>query len=269
MKRQPRLKLPRLTDAQYSYAQELTAKSGIPINVCPTCGSKQDSDGIREYGTFKYLGQEWPCDCDTQIQLRKHYLLANIPDQFQRLDWNDFQGSEEVKTAVNIFLYKWPSFKVNGMGLEFSSPNLGVGKTFAATHVAKELVKLGESVFFTPFSEVVSALVSPDEKEIAMRMKDTTVLVLDEVIPAITDAQHGLFSEIFEQIIRHRTNFNRVTIMTTNMTPKDLHREYPRTYSLLEAKQDRIEMTGKDARKSWIAMDNWEIALNGEVRPIT
>lgn len=170
-----------------------------------------------------------------------------------------------------MFLDKWQSFKLHGMGLEFSSPNLGVGKTFAATHVGKELIKRSEKVMFMPFLEIIGLLGrEADFRTTAEdRLRDTTVLILDEVVPPISVAQGNFFSTKFEELIRHRTNFNRVTIMTTNLTPDRLHEHYPRTYSLLEAKQLRIEMGGKDARQDYIGMENIELVANGEVRPIT
>lgn len=249
--------------------------SGIPIKQCPTCLATEVevADGVHgwENGTYRYRGEKHRCDCQTQMDLRIHYFLANIGDQYQRLDWNTFHGSEDVKDAVSLFLSKWDRFKQNGMGLEFSSANLGVGKTFAATHVGKELVKRGEAVLFMPFLEVISLLGRDQEyrNQQEDRLRDTTVLILDEVVPAWTDAQHNLFSGKFEELIRHRTNFNRVTIMTTNLSPSKLHDEYPRTYSLLEAKQIRVEMRGEDARQTFIAQENIELIANDEVRPIT
>lgn len=273
--KQKRLRLPRLTNEQYDQAAAMARKSGIPLSQCPTCLATEIEVDEGTYGwengTYRYKGEEHECDCDTQMQLRKHYLLANIGDQYQRLNWDDFNGSDAVKDAVAIYLDKWDKAKLNGMGMEFSSPNLGVGKTFAATHVGKELVKRGEAVFFLPFLEVIG-LLSQDKAvktSTEQRLRDTTVLILDEVVPAVSVAQHALFSRQFEELIRHRTNFNRVTVMTTNLKPQELHEEYPRTYSLLEAKQIRVEMSGGDARQTFIAQQNLELMANDEVRPIT
>jgi DNA replication protein DnaC len=247
--------------------------SGVPLGTCPTCGSsvREIADGVygRENGTYRYRGQEFDCDCDTQVALRKHYLLAGIGDQYQRLDWNDFQGDSKVLDDVATFLDKWDSFKVNGMGVEFSSTHQGVGKTFGATHIAKELIKRGESVFFKPFLEIISLYDSPDKDELEYRLRTITVLILDEVVPPRTEAQGGLFSSKFEELIRHRTNFNLVTIMTTNLPPEKLNYHYPRTYSLLQAKQLRIEMVGDDVRQGRIANENLELVMNSEVRPLT
>jgi DNA replication protein DnaC len=270
-----RKSLPRLTNAEFDTVAKFARNSGIGINQCPTCLAKEIEveEGVYgwEYGTYRYRGEEYPCDCDTQMILRRHYLLAGIGDQYQRLDWSDFRGTPEVRDAVALFLEKWDRFRINGMGLEFSSPNLGVGKTFAATHVGKELIKKGVKVMFMPFLEVIGLLSRDAEYRTAQenRLRDSTVLILDEVVPPISTAQGHLFSTKFEELIRHRTNFNRVTIMTTNLTPNKLHEHYPRTYSLLEAKQIRVELGGKDARQDFIGMENIELVANDEVRPIT
>jgi DNA replication protein DnaC len=267
--------LPRLNNAEYDAVVKLARNSGIPLGQCPTCLSREIEvePGVhgRENGTYQFRGTVFECDCDIQMLLRRHYLLAGIGEQYQRLDWEDFRGTPAVREAVGMFLDKWQNFKLHGMGLEFSSPNLGVGKTFAATHVGKELIKRGEKVIFMPFLEIIGLLGRDVDFRTAQedRLRDSAVLILDEVVPPYTQAQGNLFSAKFEELIRYRTNFNRVTIMTTNLTPNKLHEHYPRTYSLLEAKQIRIEMGGKDARQDFIGMENIELVANGEVRPIT
>lgn len=265
--------LPRLTNEQNDRIVAMARESGVPVTQCPTCLSSRLDVDEGNYGwvngTYRLDGVEHPCDCETQMILREHYYAANIGDQYQRLNWDDYYGSPEAKENVAIYLSKWESAKINGMGLEFAGPNLGVGKTFAATHIGKELVKRGESVFFIPFLEVVRLFEEEDRANKEARLKNTTVLILDEVIPASTAAMRNLFSSKFEELVRHRTNFNKPTIMTTNLTQDMLHEEYPRSYSLLAAKQIRTEMNGVDARKGDRAMRNIELFLNDEIEPIT
>jgi DNA replication protein DnaC len=267
------VKMRRLTNAEFERAEALARAAGVPLNHCPTCLAKpiEIAPDVWVFinGQYKLYGETYDCDCDTQIALRKHYLLANIGDQYQRLNWADYKGQQDVRDLVESYLEKWPSFKQNGMGLEFNSSKLGVGKTFAATYVGKELIKRGELVYFMPFLEVISLYESADREELEHKLRDTTVLILDEVRPPYTDAQKSLFSTKFEELIRHRTNFNRITVMTTNLPPDKLHDTYPRTYSLLEAKQVRVEMDGTDARQGFIASENLELAWNGEIKPIT
>ncbi len=268
-------RFPRLTNEQYDYVAKVCRNSGIPINQCPTCLAKEIEveDGVYGFqnGTYKYRGETFDCDCQRQMDLRVHYILANIPDQYQRLNWDDFRGNAELRGFVKKYLDTWPSYKVNGMGVELSSPNLGTGKTFAATYIGKELVKRGEVVYFMSFPDYIG-LLNQDQHERAAReerLRESTILIFDEVISAISDAQGAFFSMRFEELIRYRTNFNRITLMTTNLTPDELREEYPRSYSLLEAKQKRIILDGNDARQDFIKIENLELAENGEVRPIT
>lgn len=269
------LSMRRLSNSEFEEVERLASLSGIPLDQCPTCLAEpiEVAPGVYgfENGTYHYRAEEYDCDCQTQMMLRKHYLVANIGDQYMRLDWNDYDGDQDVTDNVALFLERWPNFKLHGMGLEFASPNLGVGKTFAATYVGKELIKLGVNVYFKPFLEIISLYdKDPDHRhQEERRLRDTTVLILDEVVPPISTAQSHLFAGKFEELIRHRQNFNRVTIMTTNLTPEKLRDTYQRTYSLLEAKQMRIEMHGQDARMGKIAWENIELVANGEVRPIT
>lgn len=245
------------------------------MDKCPTCGSlpDKDLDGVelgRVNGTYKYLGKEYDCDCETQIILRKHYLIAEIPDEYQRLDWETFRA-KDVATTVDNYIFNWPNMKSNGLGVELSSVGLGTGKTFTATHIGKELIKLGETVFFCSFRDAINLIIEDvvERKNLEDKLKNSTVLILDEVCPAISSSQWGYFSNRLEDIIRYRTNWNKITIMTTNMTQDELREGYPRTYSLLEAKQWRIELSGEDARMTGMNIENSNLALNGEVRPIT
>lgn len=267
------LRLRGLNDREFEEAARM-ARVSTPPDQCPTCGAREteipDSGGVKQFvnGTYKLHGVVYPCDCQAQIALRARYLLAGIGEQYMRLDWNDFDGSEEARKMVATYLDNWENFKRHGWGLEFGGP-LGVGKTFAATHIGKELVKLRQRVYFLRFSKMISTYDSPDGDEIERRIRETNYVILDELVPPISDAQHSLFSVKLETMIRHRTDHNLPTIITTNLTQKELSGYYPRTYSLLAAKQDRIEMTGDDQRRARISFENRELIENGEVRPIS
>lgn len=226
-------------------------------------GAKQ-----RTPGSYRYMGKDYICDCDAQIALRARYLVANIGEQYQRLDWDEWDGCTETKEVVDIYLKGWEKFFKQGIGIEFHSTALGTGKTFAATHIGKELIKYGQSVYFIPFIEMVAAFDREDGDYIANRIRESGFVILDEVIPPITDAQRSFFATQLEALVRHRTNNNLPTIMTTNMDQETLSAAYPRTYSLLSAKQIRQEVNGTDRRQS-IGVKEMEIVANGETRPIT
>lgn len=264
------MKLQLLNDAEFAEAKARGELSGIGFERCPTCGSLRDEDGRWGNGVYRFQGREVSCDCSEQYLLRSHYLLANIPDQYIRLDWKrDFNGSDEIKSNIEFFIDKWSGFKINGMGVELAGKALGTGKTFAATTIGKELVKRGEKVFFLPFNQMLTAMRHNDEK-ILQKLDTFNVLILDEVQPPPDQpVLRNIFQDRFESIIRNRTNYNGVTIITTNMTQDEWEEHYPRIYSLYLPKRQLIEMKGQDARQSQIVKENLELIANEEVRPIS
>jgi len=263
-----KLKLPHLTSSQFAEIEQRARLSGIHPDTCPTCGSVADEWGERENGVFTFNDVTQKCDCQDQIMLRKHYLLANIPDQYMRLDWErDYKGDANAKIAVDSFLSNWPQYKLYGMGLELGGP-LGVGKTFAATTIARELVKRGEDVFFLPFNQMLYAI-RHDERAVLARMNESNVLVLDEIQAPPNDSLRNVMENHFESVVRNRTNYNGVTILTTNLSEKDMQVHYSRSYSLLAAKEVRVEISGDDVRKRAIGQENLARLLSGQQAPIS
>lgn len=266
------LKLRDLSDKEYDQADELAQQvKGKGLDYCPTCEKKFDlNDETLQEVRRQYRFREelcW-CDCQMQIALFARYLLAGIPEQYMRLDWEDYEGSVEARNFVDSYLHKWKGFRKHGYGAEFGGPKLGIGKTFAATHIGKEMVKRRQKVYFIPFVEMVSAFERSDSEEVEQRIRMTPYVILDDIMPPKSAKQENFYHTRFEAIIRHRTNYNLPTIITTNLTTDQLEEYYPRTYSLLAAKQKRIDMNGQDFR-GIMGLENMELAENDETRPIT
>lgn len=263
-----------MTNHQFDEVEKLIKASPTKSGECPTCGAKakEVAPGITEWGdsTYYYLGENHPCNCEEQEALFRHYLLARIPQEYMNLDIEDYYGDEAALQSVQDYLEKWKNFRKHGMGMGFYSRNQGTGKTFLACYLARELVKKGESVYYVYFRNVVNTyeLSHDARKEEEDRLRDCTVLILDEIAKPVSESQRVLFAERFEELIRHRSNYSKVTILTTNLTPKELEDIYPRTYSLLAAKEKSIKVEGNDVRKEGIFNVNKELAENGEVRPI-
>lgn len=259
-----------LTDEEYDEADFLARIKTKGLSFCPTCERRypaqiDEEDKPRMY----YYDEEWhECNCQEQIALFARYHLAHIPEQYMRLDWEDYQGSLEAREFVDKYLQSWKNYRKNGFGVEFGGPKLGIGKTFAATHIGKELVKKRQKVYFVQFVEMASAFERSDAEIIENKIRMTPYVILDDIMPPTSDRQAMFYHTRFEAIIRHRTNYNLPTLITTNLTTDQLEEYYPRTYSLLAAKQKRIDMDGKDFR-SFMGLYNEELVANGESRPIT
>ncbi len=253
---------------------ETLLQSRSTTHKCPTCGNEQAelAPGIYDWepSTYRYGETDVPCDCEDQIALFRHYVLARIPEEYMRLDETDYYGDAQALADTIVYLENWDGYKQHGMGCNFHSKKQGTGKTFLATLIGRELIKQREKVFFINFFDMVSTYQMPyeDRKQAIERLRNVTVLILDEVGKSVSSAQRDFIEGEFEALIRYRSNYTRVTIITSNIEPDELDKEYPRVYSLLSAKQKTMKVNGGDARRVGILDKNEELALNGETRSI-
>ncbi|MDA4131521.1 MAG: ATP-binding protein [Thaumarchaeota archaeon] len=268
------LSLRRISNRQFDEIDSLIRKSSVRVGECPTCEAK--AEHVAEAliwptdRTYFYDDKNNPCNCQEQETLFRHYLLARIPQEYMRLGVDTYWGDPEAMAAALAYVENWPKLRKYGLGIGFYSETQGTGKTFLAMMIARELVKQGESVhciFFRRMVEIYDMDVKARREE-EERIRDCTVLVLDEVARPVSEAQRALFAEKFEELIRHRSNYNKVTLLTTNLEPDELDTIYPRTYSLLAAKEESVHVNGSDVRKENLNDINKELALNDEIRPI-
>lgn len=267
-----------MSNQQYDEVEEIARQKSINLGVCPTCGSRREevepNSGVYVWpdSTYKLDGESFPCHCEDQVNLQRHYLLANLPRDYWTLSVEDFFGDKAALAKVLEYLDKWENMFRHGIGMQFYSPTMGTGKTMLSTIIAKDLIKRGESVYFIPFRDTVRVYEMPYEerKEMVARLRQTPVLVLDEVGLTLSDAQRAFFGTELEDLIRFRTSGNSVTIVTTNLTPEELDKQYPRTFSLLAATTQLVSVSGEDQRRAGeIDFFNMELALNGEAKPIS
>ena len=233
---------------------------------CPVC---------RGTGQYKFKGEVRECPTDEfgthpMLQLFKHYCLANIPLEYQVLNWCDYPFAEH-QDRIERYIENFETARMSGFGWEIMGKKLGVGKTMTAAHIAKKLALRGYSVWFAQFMEVKSLYelenrVERDWKK--SKLLNSEFLVLDDIIEPRSDRMRAFFEDQLEEIIRHRTSRNLPTATTTNMNEADLRRQFPRIHSLLSAKQFRVELSGDDYRVER-GLENEEMVLSGEVRPLT
>jgi hypothetical protein len=169
--------LKRLNDAQLAIAESHPdwRKYG---GKCPTC---------EDTGSFVYGGNTYPCPDDdyghTRTRLFAQYLAANIPEQYQVLQWSEYPHWE-VREAVDAYLENFESFYHHGMGMEFLSRAQAVGKTWAATHILREVVKRSYKGWFVDFAQMKGYAELEDREERIWKtrmVRETPVLVIDDV----------------------------------------------------------------------------------------
>jgi len=233
-------------------------------SVCPTCG------GAKKYN-LDFVTHE--CDCEIQKLLQRHYFAANIGREYHDICLKDFDGpdSDQVVSQTQAYIDNFQDNFHYGLGLTFSG-KVGTGKTFAATCVGKELIKLGQDIYFVGFEDLINiwgrSWHDDDAKKILeKRLKTSSVLILDELR---TDQRNlkGFLAQGLESVIRHRTANLLPTLVTTNMDAEEELDQFGKTYSLLSAKNTRIITTGYDRRMREVRNRNFELSKRKERRPI-
>lgn len=267
-----------MSNSQFDEVEQRAVDYNISLKTCPTCRSRrvevEPGSGIYYWApsTYTLYGEEHPCNCEEQINLERHYLLANIPPEYWRLTPEDFIGDSQALHQARHFISNWEDNLANGIGIEFFSEKMGTGKTMLACLIAKEIVKAGQSVYFIRFDETVRAYEMPYEQRDAFdrRLRRSPILVLDEIALPYTDAQRAFFAAELESLVRHRTSGNGVTILTTNIDPKKMDEQYPRVFSLLRRSTIEVEVGGEDVRRNGdIEFELLELSLNKEAKPIS
>lgn len=233
---------------------------------CPVC---------RDTNKYRYLGEEYDCPDDDfghpMLRLAKLYWLHNIGLQYQTQNWDDYPH-QSVREDIEEYIEKYEFLRLVGAGITFYSKTLGVGKTWGATHVLKSLVKQGVDGWFVPFWEIMGYkdIEDWDEKNFKIKkLQEAELVVIDDIKKPYTARMGEYHADKLEEFIRPRTDSNLPTIITTNMSMEELDATFPRVFSLLTAKNDFIELSGYDARKSGeIYRRHIELALNCESRPV-
>lgn len=229
---------------------------------CPTC---------RDTGHYRWEGRDHDCNCRLQRQLAKHYSMSGIGVRYQRLDWSDFVGDDSSLDQVSEYVLNHDKMLRRGMGLLLVGP-LGVGKTFLATMVLKELIKRGHNCWSTTFANTIEAFTATwgnqEEKQwFARKFMYSQVLLLDDLGRDLRTG-NNLPQSTFDSILRTRVQEGRTTLLTTNMSVRELENGYgSAVLSLLKEVSLRIEFTGDDFRPQANARTMTELT-DDETRPI-
>lgn len=106
--------------------------------------------------------------------------------------------------------------------------DLGVGKTGLAIGLVKKALASGKSALYRPFVELLSDIRAtfrtrdasePDEADLVGACKSVEVLALDDIG---AERCTGWAQERLFEILNHRYNERRRTILTTNLGPADM-----------------------------------------------
>ena len=216
--------------------------------------------------------ETYPCDCEFQKLLQKHYFAANIGRAYHTLCFDHFVTEEAltIRSEISDYLGDWKSNRYFGHGITFNG-RIGTGKTFAMSLILKELVKQGYRVHFITFDDMVNAFSnawnSEEAKYLNNKLRSVDILGIDELK---TDSRNnsGFLSTLAESVIRHRAVNLLPTLITTNLTPEEEATTFTKAYSLLSALNKRIQTEGADVRGSIVREREHSMKRKNERRPV-
>lgn len=254
----------RETDAERLYRNFPKLQKG-PDSFCPTCG------GLKQ---FFWKDELHDCNCARQLQLHKHYLVAGIGVTYQRLDWEDYEGSPEIVDAMMKYLEGHANFVSRGIGLLIGGP-YGAGKTMLTTLLLKELLKKGYKCYSTTFASTVEAFTAgwkshEEQRYFQEKFVNSDVLLLDDLGREFR-SKNGLNETTFDNILRTRVQGGRPTFITTNMPLSELEKGYgSAVLSLLREVSLEYSFPENDTEdfRERSQKRTLEEVKRGEVRPI-
>ena len=228
---------------------------------CPTC----NGDG---YFSYRYKRPR-KCDCELQCQLYRHYLAAGIPAAYMRLDWGDFKGSSSVKQAAVEYASKHQQYIDSSIGLMLTGDN-GIGKTLILTLLLKDMLKRGYKGFFTTADDLFAMKTDGwtddmEKKRFEKKVKNSKILVIDD---AGKEFANRLTKQVFDSLVRYRSQNALTTLISSNKHLKELGAEYGQSFvSLIKGGYIVQEVDGKDYREQALQIRLGEID-KGWTRPI-
>lgn len=237
-------------------------KNGYPENYldinyfCKKCNDRGFIDGKM-------------CECMRALLREKAYDKLNKASPLSLSDFNTFSLEYYSKTIVEDGNKKYSpysrmekifnfcqnyaiNFTPTSESLLFQGSS-GLGKTHLSLAIAKEVIERGYGVIYTSAPDILSKLES--ERFGGERNTDATDNILKECDLLIVDDLGTEFLTTFTlskiyNIINTRMLLKKPTIVSTNLTLKELQKNYsPRMVSRIIGEMTRLPFVGEDIRQ--------------------
>lgn len=190
--------------------------------VCPRCKGagwlRLDLPaGAADFGKIV----ECACGLVASRRASVYRAASRIPAEYADLDLTTYPD-KRIASDVADWWYERPAPWLVLIG------DIGVGKTGLAIGVVKKAIAAGRSALYRPFGELLTDIRAtfrsqdasePDEAALLGALKGADLVALDDLGSgkATGWAQDRLF-----EILNHRYNERRSTILTTNLGPAEL-----------------------------------------------
>ncbi len=253
-------KLKEETEKLHKEEKDLLIKNGYPEDFLKP---KYSCQLCKDTG---YIDNE-KCQCLKQSLITKYYDMSNVKTIIKKENFDTFDlrfySTEKQEGGIS------PSDNIKGIyktALEFCSkfPNkfsnfllygdVGLGKTFICNCISKEILDKGYTVLYVTAPDIFKTLEdyrfnrsSMNKPEFYISLLTTVdLLVIDDLGTEVSTVVTN--SELFN-IINSRHIAEKHTIISTNLSPKDLEDKYShRIISRFVGNYEMIKFIGSDIR---------------------
>lgn len=228
-------------------------KQAQPEDVTLTCPRCKDAGWLRLDAPTSSpdFGQLVKCRCGLvdRRQAKIYTAKSRIPEEYAGLDLTTYPDQKIAGTVEDWWRRPQSPWLLLG-------GDLGVGKTGLTISVVKLALAEGKAALYRPFVELLSDIRAtfrtrdasePDEADLMNTCKSVELLALDDLgAERVTGwAQERLF-----EILNHRYNERRRTILSTNLGPVELEEHVgDRIFSRIDGMAWVCEIVGPNLRQ--------------------
>lgn len=208
------------------------------------------------------------CECrraemkraEKELSVRERFEAAmclpvhSIHDQHCKA-WTFARDDKSNPVATNrarAYVYHWEEVKRKGVGLLLVG-GVGTGKSFLAGCIANALLEIQVPVLYTSFGKLVRSVTtySEDKNRYLQSLNKFDLLILDDLG---AERQSSFALELIFEIIDERVKSKLPLIVSTNLTPTELHEQkdvnYSRIYDRINSVCAPVVLNGTSRRKA-------------------
>jgi DNA replication protein DnaC len=204
--------------------------------------------------------------------MRKLLREAEVDEIYHALSIETFKGDEDALKEVQKYISNLEKMKEKGFGIVAWGKKNGLGKTMLMVEVLKAAAKKmnpktrnNHSIYMTSLSKIVSMVTggwnSPMEREkFNKKIIQRDFILIDDVDKTfMPKGENNLVTTSLDMVMRSRVHNCKPTLITTNVTPKELTTIFGESIgSLLAGHNIPIEFSGIDFRRIHPAVEVWK-----------
>lgn len=164
----------------------------------------------------------------------------------------DDRNNPEATNSAMAYVDHWEEAKGMGVGLLLMG-GVGTGKSFLAGCIANALLAKKVPVLYTSFGKLVRSVTSysEDKNRYLRSLNKFDLLILDDLG---AERQSSFALELVFEVVDERVKSKLPLIVSTNLTPKELHEQkdvnYSRIYDRINSVCAPVVLNGTSRRKA-------------------